>query len=148
MSDFLNSYKPAASARWHLLLAAMMWTVVGAALLFVGVRWELAGHIPHVSLLLTLAVVIGLLKGRFVLERAAERIIERIRTRGDGRCLGGFLSLRTWGFVALMAGTGRLLRGGLLPRTIVGFVYAAVGVALLLAARRVWYAWYRHCPHE
>lgn len=144
MGDWLTTYKPAASARMHLLLAAMMWTVVGAALLCFGVRWTLAGQIPYVWLFLAAAVMAGLLKSRFVLERTASRMIERIRTRGDGRCLGGFLSLRSWGFVALMIGAGCLLRTWMLPRTIVGLIYAAVGTALLLAARRLWQAWYRH----
>ena len=34
-------------------------------------------------------------------------MIERIRSRGNDRCLGGFLSLRSWGFVILMIAAGR-----------------------------------------
>lgn len=144
MGERLDCYKPAASARSHLLLAAMMWTVVGMMLLFFGVRWLLAGRIPHVSLLLLAAVAAGILKGRFVLKRAGERLIERIERRGDGRCIGGFLSLQSWAFVVVMVGAGRLMRGGVLPRPAVGFVYAAVGTALLMAVRTLWCAWYRH----
>ena len=140
----MEAYKPAASARTHLLLAAAMWTVVGTLLLSFGVRWTLAGQIPLDWLLLATTVAAGWLKARFVLRRPARRMIERIRTRGDGRCVGGFLSIRSWAFVALMAGAGRLLRGELLPRTIVGLVYVAVGTALLLASHELWRAWYRH----
>jgi hypothetical protein len=39
---------------------------------------------------------------------------------------------------------GRFLRGGLVPRAIVGLIYAGVGTALLVASRQLWYAWYRH----
>ena len=106
----LVTYKPAASAQLHLLLAALMWTVVGALLLLFGLRWTWAGHSWYTSLLLALAIVAGLLKARFVLRRTAGRAIERIRTRGDGRCLGGFLSWQSWLFVLLMMGAGRLLR--------------------------------------
>ncbi len=144
MRNRLEAYKPAAAARTHLLLAAAMWSVVGTLLLLFGVRWTLAGQIPLAWLLLASAVAAGLLKARFVLRRTAVRMIERIRTRGDGRCLGGFLSIRSWAFVALMAGTGRLLRGELLPRAIVGLVYVAVGSALIFASCGLWRAWYRH----
>ena len=140
----MESYKPAASARLHLLLAALMWTVVGALLLYFGSRWVLAGRIPYAWLWLAVVAGGGVLKARFVLEPAAGRTIERIRTRGDGRCIGGFLSVRSWIFVALMVVAGRFLRGGLAPRIVVGLVYTGVGVGLLLAVRRLWYAWYRH----
>lgn len=140
----LEAYKPAASARMHLWLAALMWTAVGTLLTLVGVRWVLAGEVPHVWWLLAVAVAAGLVKARFVLARTAARMVARIRRRGDGRCIGGFLSVRSWAFVALMITAGRLLRGGLLPRTIVGFVYVAVGTALLVAGSRIWRAWYAH----
>jgi hypothetical protein len=143
MRDWLNAHKPAASAQAHLLLAALLWTVVGALLLFFGVRWALAGQVRHVPWLLALAVAVGLLKGQFVLKRTARRTVERIRARGDGRCIGGFLSLRSWAFVALMVSIGRLLRGSLLPRTVAGLVYVAVGCALLRAATWLWHGWYR-----
>ncbi|MGB2986178.1 MAG: hypothetical protein WBE26_09875 [Phycisphaerae bacterium] len=144
MGDFLNAHKPATSARLHLLLAATMWTVVGIVLLFFGCRWVLARQTHYALLLLAAAVVAGLLKARFVLERTAGHMVERIRTRGDGRCLGGFLSVRSWAFVALMVTAGHLLRGGLLPRTAIGLIYVTVGTALLLGARRLWSAWYNH----
>jgi hypothetical protein len=144
MADRLNAYKPAASARVHLLLAALMWTVVGALLLFFGVRWVLASQTAHAAWLLAAAALAGVLKGELVLRRAARRMIERIRARGDGRCVGGFLSWRTWAFVAVMAAAGRLLRGSAVPRIVVGVIYAAVGTALLLSVRRLWHAWYVH----
>ena len=141
MLNWLELHKPAVSARSHLLLAATMWTVVGSLLLAFGARWLLSAHVRYAWELLAVAAVVGLLKARFVLGRAARRTIERIRSRGDGRCIGGFFSLRTWAIVALMAGAGRVLRGGLIPLPVVGFVYAAVGTALLLAARQLWRAW-------
>lgn len=148
MHTWLDAYKPAASARIHLLLAAAMWTVVGSTLAFFGTRWELAAHLPHVWLLLAVAAGVGLFKSWLLLRRTAKRTIGRIRTRGDGCCIGGFLSWRTWLFVALMMGLGRVLRAGLVPRGVVGLVYVAVGVALLLTTPLLWRAWYRHQPIE
>jgi hypothetical protein len=144
MSNPLEDYKPAASARTQLLLAALLWTVVGAMLLFFGVRWSILAEIPYVWLLLALAITAGVFKALFILERTARRTIDRIRERGDGRCIGGFLSIRTWLFVGLMMLTGYLLRHSALPRAIVGLIYAAVGTALLVASRRLWGAWSGH----
>ena len=143
MGDWLEVHKPSGSARLHLLLAALMWSVVGAVLLVFGVLWVLGGQGRLALPLVAGAVALGLLKARFALDRAARRTVGRIRARGDGKCIGGFLSLRTWGLVLVMAGAGRLLRGGIVATVVVGFVYAAVGTALVMAARCLWQAWYR-----
>jgi hypothetical protein len=139
MGAFFERWKPRASARVQLLLAAGMWFVVGAALLVAGARWTIEAFGPRAGLaVLALGLGAGLLKGRFVLDRAAGKIADRIAARGDGRCLGGFLSLRSWLLVALMSGAGRLLRGGLLPHEVVGPLYAAIGAALLFSSRVPW----------
>ena len=137
----LDTLKPAASIRPHLLLAATMWSLVGLGLCVLGVRWTLSAAPGEVAWLLTAAAVAGILKARFVLDKAAGRIDSRIRARGDGRCLGGFLSLRSWLLVLFMAAGGRLLRGGVLPLSIIGPIYTAVGIALAVASRVLWRAY-------
>ncbi len=138
MAGLLHRLKPAAPARVHLLLAALLWTTVGAGLLIVGARWALAAGLWYMPLLLLVAAAAGAAKAEFVLARTARRAIDRIRTRGDGRCIGGFLSWRTWAFVVLMMGLGYSLRHGLLRHEVVGVIYVWVGTALLLASRRFW----------
>ncbi len=141
--QWLASYKPAASMRVHLLLAAVMWTTVGSMLLTIGVRWMPDGRPSYTALLVAAGVVTGLLKSRFVLVRTATRMVERIRTRGDGRCVGGFISLRSWALVGLMIAMGRVIRLGLLPRPAAAVLYIAVGVALLATSLRLWGEWWR-----
>ena len=143
MSEWRDAYKPAAPARLHLLLAASMWTVVGVLLLFFGVRWTLAEHVAYIPLWLALATAAGLLKARFVLRPSARRAVARIRERGDRRCIGGFLSWRSWMLVALMAVGGRVLRQGLLPHAVVGLIYVLVGIALVVGGTPLWKAWHK-----
>ncbi|HRX87555.1 MAG TPA: hypothetical protein P5572_21220 [Phycisphaerae bacterium] len=142
MRAWLHRYKPSASRVTHLLLAGLMWSAVGTILCIAGGRWlYLAwGFSGAFALLVAGAVAGGLAKARFALAPAANRIAERIRVRGDGNCLGGFLSLRTWGLVVLMSVTGRVLRALPIPRTILGFLYTLIGVALVVASRRLWRA--------
>lgn len=93
--------------------------------------------------MLIAAVVLGLLKARFVLRRAARRTIQHITSRGDGRCLGGFLSWKTWLLVIAMIALGRLLRSELVPIPLawIGLLYAAVGVAMIAGSIPLWIAW-------
>jgi hypothetical protein len=138
----LERWKPRAGGRTQLLLAGALWSVVGVLLLGFGTAWTLDALGSRAgALTLVLGVLVGLLKGRFVLDRAAGRIADRIALRGDGRCLGGFLSWRSWLLVALMSAVGRLLRGGLLPLAVLGPLYAAVGAGLLYSSRVAWRRW-------
>jgi hypothetical protein len=141
MDGWVDSHKPAAAAHVHLLLAGLMWTVVGAALAAVGGRWLWLSPSAAAPYLAAAGLVVGAAKSRFVLDRAAARIVDRIRERGDGRCLGGFLSLQSWTFVAAMVIAGRLLRGSHIARSLLGMLYLAVGTGLLLSSRIAWRAW-------
>jgi hypothetical protein len=141
MPGWIHTLKPAASRRTHLLAAAALWTTVGAGLLFFGIRWILTapGWLP--ALLTVSAIGLGCLKFRFVLRKSAARIVNRIRARGEDRCLGGFLSPATWLLVLAMIAAGRLIQAHSIPLIAVGFLYAGVGTALLLASLSLWRAY-------
>jgi hypothetical protein len=143
MDTWKETLKPRGSRRLQLLLAGAMWGIVGSALLGVGAFWITADglSLPR-GLLLGASVAIGLIKSRYVLDRSAVKIVNRVARRGEGRCLGGFLSLRSWGLVLLMVVFGRSLRQLLHP-VAAGCLYAAVGTGLLLSSRISWLAWRR-----
>ncbi|MFC1705201.1 hypothetical protein ACFL59_00080 [Planctomycetota bacterium] len=143
MRRFLERWKPAAPATMHVLMAAVLWTCVGSGLAGAGVWWTLGLPGVWAALLLALSLLAGLMKGRFILEPKARRTVARIVARGDGRCLGGFLSGQTWLLVLAMMGLGVVLRRTDLPRIALGVVYGTVGVALLLGSRLFWVEWWR-----
>jgi hypothetical protein len=134
----LHRLKPAAPATAHLLLAALLWSVVGTVLALFGGRWiwldwGWAGAAASAA-----ALTVGIAKSHWVLDRAAGRMAGRIAERGDGHCIGGFLSWKTWLLVALMSGGGRLLRYLVGANGFVGLLYLAVGVALVRSSRILW----------
>jgi hypothetical protein len=133
-------WKPAAGARTHLLLAAMLWSAVGLGLSAAGIRWSLGAQGLWPLLLLLLGFGLGAAKAHFVLDRTAARSAARIVSRGDGKCLGGFLSWQSWAFVLAMIGLGVSLRRSPLPRTLLGIIYTGVGLGLLKGSRCFWAA--------
>lgn len=138
--NWADRHKPAAAMRTQLQLAWLMWATVGSVLIGVGAWWLLESAPTAGPWIGAIAMAVGAIKSRLVLDRAARGVVERVLERGDGRCLGGFLSLRTWGLVVLMMVAGRLLRGTL-AHGIVGPIYVAVGTALFLSSRISWRAW-------
>lgn len=133
--------KPSASARVHILTAALMWTLVGGFLFLWGARGLFEASGRNGLLWVVVATGIGLIKGKVVLQKTASRVTARIKERGDDRCLGGFMSVKSWALIAVMAASGRFLRHSDLPRLIVWGVYVAVGVALVFASRIFWREW-------
>lgn len=123
----------------HLKLAWLMWVLVGTILATVGTHWIWQSSFGAAAPIIVVSIAVGLLKSRLVLDRVAHTTIDRIRIRGDGRCLGGFLSVHSWGLVLVMIVGGRLLRGTLAHAT-VGPLYLAVGTALCVSSRLTWRA--------
>jgi len=140
LTNWAESHKPAVALSTQLMLAWLMWAVVGSVLAGFGIRWTWEAEPGVASWITAAAIAVGTVKSGLVLDRAAQRVVHRIRSRGDGRCLGGFLSLHTWGLVVVMMVAGRLLRGTL-AHGIVGPLYIAVGTALCLSSRLSWRAW-------
>jgi len=140
LAHWAEDHKPAAAMSAHLMLAWLMWTAVGAGLACFGGRWLWESAPALAPWIALAAVAAGVLKSRLVLDGVARRVVERIHARGDGRCLGGFLSWRTWGLVVLMMAAGRVLRGTF-AHGIVGPLYIVVGCALILSSRLTWRAW-------
>jgi hypothetical protein len=140
---WLEARKPKAPVRVHVLLATLMWTIVGLFLFMRG-----AGNMMSLPdgvnpWWLIFAVFIGVLKGRLIFDKTAARIISRIESRKEDRCLGGFLSLKSWGMILLMVFLGMSLRVSHLPGVLVWGVYVAVGTGLFFSSRLFWKEWIR-----
>lgn len=135
-TGFAQRYKPRASARVQLALAAAMWFVAALILGIRGTIW-LAQTDAWLALL-ALSAGIGVLKARFLLDRVARKAAARIHERGRTECAGGFLSWQSWALVAAMIAGGHALRLTATPRPVLGVLYVAVGVALLVAGRIYW----------
>ena len=140
MSSWLETYKPVASSRLQLLLAGLMWSLVGVGLICVGTYWILSTS-SHIMDLLAISLCIGLAKSLLILDRVASRIVKRIALRGEGRCMVSFYSLRVWAIVIIMMLMGRILRGTGISYSLLGLIYAAVGTSLLMSSRSIWLAW-------
>ena len=141
MISWFETYKPVASSRMQLWLAGAMWSCVGTGLFSVGTYWLLKNREATGFIILVIAAGLGLGKALLVLDRTAFRNIDRIKSRGEDRCFGGFLSPRVWILVIGMMLLGRILRAIGLPKPILGLIYGAVGVGLLFSSRLIWRAW-------
>lgn len=138
----IDRLTPRASVRVQLTSAALVW-LVGASILFVRGAGYLYDRYWH-AWALALALAIGVLKARYLLDRVAIKAVARIRAR-DRACFFGFFSIRSWAFVAVMMGGGIIIRNtfvhpDVIGAGILGALYIGIGSALLIADRIFWHA--------
>jgi hypothetical protein len=133
-----SKFKPAASRKTMLFIAALFWTVVGCGLMVRGVGILLEGD--HYFLMAT-AVCLGTVKAFMVFEKSARKNVVRIQEKEEGSCLGGIFSFKSWLLILVMIAFGRLLRLSGLHLSVYGMVVVAVGWGLFLASRVVWMEW-------
>jgi hypothetical protein len=130
----------------HLWIAAVIWTVVGAGLLTMGgVFWF---HFPYLGDLDpkhlaggAIALSIGLLKGKFVLDKTASRVIDRTADLKEPNPLKSIFQMfgpKTIALIASMMGIGVILRAAGVSFEIRGLIYLAVGTGLLWSCRQYW----------
>ena len=127
----VERFKPAASIRSRLLVAATIWTLVGSGLFVAGVNWTFVAQGGWGWAGLALAVLLGWLKGRYLLSGRAAANARRIVAAGEGKCLGGVFEWSAWLFVLAMIGLGYVLRHSAVPRAWIGVIYLTVGTALI-----------------
>ena len=131
--------KPGVQRKTHLLAAAILWSCIGLMLMGRGLAWLLAAD---VVVLVVPALLLGFLKSRYILDRTADRTIDRIMLLSDGTCLGAVYSKKTWGLVLAMMAMGYALRHSEFPRVVLAAVYVMVGSSLAWSSRKGWRAWW------
>ena len=141
--NWLEARKPVAPVRVHVFLVTLMWTIVGLFLFVRGVGNMMSLLGPVNPWWLVVTAFIGVLKGRLIFDKTAERVISRILSREGDRCLGGLLSLKSWGMILFMVFLGMSLRVSPLPGVLVWGVYVAVGAGLFFSSRLFWMEWIR-----
>ena len=157
VKPWYDKFTPRASVRVQMFSAAIMWMVGLGFLLGFGISFivKLVGMahpaIWTLAVIVIVAIVIGSLKARYILIRYADKAVARIQTRGHA-CYFGFFGWASWGFIAVMMGTGIVLRqltplpkspGGLI---FLAILYIAVGTGLAIADRIFWISALRSQP--
>ena len=138
VAPWFGRYAPTASKRTQVLLAALMWTGVGIMLPTLGLVWDISKWHLLGALFALPFIAVGLLKAGFVLDKVAAKAITHIKARPDGAFVLGFFSGKSWLLIAGMMVGGQILRASPIPKPYLGFLYVAVGAALLAASRTLW----------
>ena len=128
-------------------IAGGLWCVIGLFLIFRGFGlYQLAGQEQHstkiaITLSVISALLIGLIKGRFVLSKTARKNKARIHGLEDPVHIHQIFAKPFYFLIPMMMGLGVLLRsyneylGGYV---VVAAIYCGIGMALIISSRTYW----------
>jgi len=122
----------------HLKIAFSLWAIVGTGLLSAGgilLTMGQEGFNTGTWLGLAVALILGYFKGKFMLTKIGRKNINRIFNLPEASPLYSTFSPRSWILILLMIAIGRTIRFLGASPTIVGVIYVAVGLALLIGSR-------------
>ena len=119
----------------HLKIAMALWAMVGVGLFMTGLFFLFPeGGEPLSLIVLSVGLVLGGIKGRFVLPKVGKRNKDRILTLPEPSPFYMTFNAKSWLLVLSMILLGRIIRLAGTPPVIVGGIYVAVGIALLLGS--------------
>lgn len=135
------------------IISGLVWLAIGATLFKLGAGFlytsiNLTENTPLLSsiqpllstenalvVVIALSLIIGVLKGRVVLQKSARRSCERIRKLPEPASIFSIYSLGNYLIIACMMGLGMSMKYISLPLDIRGFIDIAVGAALIEGSR-------------
>jgi len=140
--DF-NSFKPGVPKNWLLVMAGLIWSIIGMILCYLAFTWlKFLSFLPAAGLAL-IGISLSLVAYRFIFSRIARKNIERIGLSLDIACLFSFQTWQSYLVVIIMIALGTLLRSSSIPKYYLAVVYTTIGCSLFMASGlyyiRLWF---------
>jgi len=125
------------SRNGHLIIATALWAMVGLGLLMAGLFFLFGDSFIGTASLIILvpAFALGVFKGIIVLPKVAKKNRDRILALPEQSPFYKTFSAKSWLLILSMILLGRIIRFAGTPPVVIGGIYVAVGVALLLGSR-------------
>jgi hypothetical protein len=127
---------PAARRETLVLVAGIVWSLVGLALVIVAVAWLV--HSPHYAVMLALGgAVAGFAIYRFGFSHLARKNLVRIYAQApqkDKVCVFAFQNIRSYFLIIVMMSLGYGLRHSGIPTADLAPIYLAIGLALMISS--------------
>jgi hypothetical protein len=127
---------PAARRETLVLVAGIVWSLVGLTLVSVAVVWLFSS--PRCALILALVgAIAGYAIYRFGFSHLARRNLVRIYAQApqkDKVCVFAFQNIRSYLLIIIMMSLGYGLRHSGMPKIYLAPIYIAIGLALMLSS--------------
>ena len=128
-----EDYKPVVNKTILVLIAGLVWVVVGTFLSRYAIIWWQHYTGSFLIPFIFLGLILGIVKGYYVFSGIVRKNIERIsRMNGRGFVLA-FIPWKSYMLIVVMMAFGITLRNSALPKEYLAIIYLAVGLAMILS---------------
>ena len=127
---------PSVDRKVLVLLAGVIWSVVGFALIGVAILWLISSH-KNMITFTAIGIVSGTIIFRYGFSKVAKINLVRIYQQAPGKdkiCVFSFQNTRSYLIVAGMMIMGYALRHLPIPKVYLAPLYFAIGLGLLLSS--------------
>ena len=130
----LKNLKPAVSKTWLIVLAGLMWSVVGLILCRLAYLWLTVIQGRWIAPLEVLGILLALMAHQFCFSRIAQKNIARLSLLTEKTCIFAFQRWKSYFLIGLMITLGIALRNLPIPKPCLSVLYTTIGGALFLAS--------------
>lgn len=133
---FFSVKDPSVDRKVLVLLAGVVWSVAGFALIGVAILWLISSH-KNVIAFITIGIISGTVIFRYGFSKVAKINLVRIYEQSPGKdkiCVFSFQNTRSYLIAAGMMLMGYALRHLPIPRVYLAPLYFAIGLGLLLSS--------------
>jgi hypothetical protein len=127
---------PSVNRRVLVMIAGVVWSLVGLALIGVGFLWLISSH-KNVIMSITIGIISGIVVYRYGFSKLAQKNLIRIFDQAQGKekiCVFAFQNTRSYLIAASMMLIGYLLRHLPIPKLYLVPIYFAIGLGLFLSS--------------
>jgi hypothetical protein len=132
----IEKWKPGVPKSTLLLIAGVMWIMVGILLDGLAYSWLRSERRDYALLALIVGFVCSLVIHHFGFLRIVDKNLGRILPMEGRRCIFSFMSWKSYLLIIIMSLMGILLRHSLIPKLYLAVLYTGIGTALILSSVR------------
>lgn len=132
----IDKYKPAVAGTVLLVIAGIVWQLVGIWLLFMAFSWLSVESINVLYRNSAIGVFLALLVHHLGFLKIVNRNMNRIIQMDGKRCIFSFIPWKSYLTIFVMVMMGALLRHSMVPKKNLSILYIGIGLALMLSSIR------------
>ncbi len=132
----IEKWKPGVPKSALLLIAGIMWIMVGIMLNGLVYSWLRTERRDYALLALAIGFVCSLVIHHFGFLRLVDRNLDRILPMEGRRCIFSFMPWKSYILIIIMIIIGFLLRHSPIPKLYLAVLYSGIGTALFLSCVR------------
>ena len=134
MGKSWEDLKPAVNKTMLILIAGLVWVLVGLILSLLAVHWWQKYTGSFLLLFVVLGLLLGILKGYFIFSSMVTNNIKRIIKLNEQVFILAFISWKSYLLISGMMALGISLRNSTLPKQYLAIFYLGVGLAMIFSS--------------